>query len=306
MVSLTFISFRISPRLESFSFFGTLGSWRNCLNILSASDSWLICRRIQDLIALQSCWKVLSMGENRCSGDQQGAQVRAHYLLQVGVNLIELPLLGTSLKKGQRISSVDAVDWNVGLLKCSFRKTPDLSTLYKHRVILQMLLLPHTLLSGTMWRPASPLTPVQGVVGLTVCSVARDPNRRPLARRDAAERSILAQSLLLACCAMSHTASGTPSVLLRLDHEIHRGNPQYILGPPSTMPINPALAGLAVAYMNSDASCTKKCTAMPLLLEGPVQLQACAKVAEWASWPCKSLHKATYWRTRANTDAADL
>ena len=72
--------------------------------------------------------------------------MRAQYLLQVSVNLIKLPLLGTSLKESQRISSVDAVDWDVGLLKCCFRKTPDLSTLYKHGVTLQILVLPHNLL----------------------------------------------------------------------------------------------------------------------------------------------------------------
>ena len=67
--------------------------------------------------------------------------MRAQYLLQVSVDLIELPLLGASLKESQRISSVDAVDWYVGLLEWCFRKAPDLSTLDKHRVTLQILTL---------------------------------------------------------------------------------------------------------------------------------------------------------------------
>lgn len=88
--------------------------------------------------------------------------MRAQYLLQVSINLIKLPLLGASVKESQCISSMNAVDWYVGLLKCCFRKAPDLSTLGKHRVTLQILALARENSSKYMWRPAVPPEALQG------------------------------------------------------------------------------------------------------------------------------------------------
>lgn len=119
------------------------------------------------------------------------------YLLQVCIDLVQIALLCASLKEGKRISSVDAMHWDIRLLQRRLCEAPDLGTLHRKGA--------GPSVEHILWHGMTSI--VQYVIAWfsdygegkadeagrvpTLCSVARDRSLCPLARRDAAERSIL-------------------------------------------------------------------------------------------------------------------